>query len=190
MNRSFGLISDVAEHRRSTLANEANRRKPKQSRIQGRTNSLQHGCLLSGRIARQTRAEFAPIEALAAPEVRIHPAPPTSQCEPIPVVASFRGLNENRVIGKVHARTPDHADKSRRGNHKKCACGGDAPAPPAPKRALVVVRTISFKLLYGLVILRHARRRLVRISVTTNPTAELIVGQVTDAFPWDEGPRH
>jgi len=109
---------------------------------------------------------------------------------PIPVVGSFRGLNENRVIGKVHARTPDHADKSRRGNHKKCACGGDAPAPPAPKRALVVVRTISFKLLYGLVILRHARRRLVRISVTTNPTAEWIVGQVTDAFPWDEGPRH
>jgi hypothetical protein len=24
-------------------------------------------------------------------------------------MASFRGLNENRVIGKVHARTPDHA---------------------------------------------------------------------------------
>ena len=23
-------------------------------------------------------------------------------------MASFRGLNENRVIGKVHARTPDH----------------------------------------------------------------------------------
>jgi hypothetical protein len=33
---------------------------------------------------------------------------------------------------------------------------------------LFVVRTISFKLLYGLVILRHARRRLVRIAVTSN----------------------
>ena len=55
---------------------------------------------------------------------------------------------------------------------------------------LFVVRTISFKLLYGLVILRHARRRLVRISVTSNPTAEWITGQVTDAFPWDEAPRH
>jgi hypothetical protein len=30
---------------------------------------------------------------------------------------------------------------------------------------LFVVRTISFKLLYGLVILRHARRRLVSIRV-------------------------
>lgn len=34
-----------------------------------------------------------------------------------------------------------------------------------------VVLTVSFKLVYGLVILRHARRRLVTISVTTNPTA-------------------
>jgi transposase InsO family protein len=55
---------------------------------------------------------------------------------------------------------------------------------------LFVVRTISFKLLYGLVILRHARRRLVNISVTNNPTAEWIAGQVTDAFPWDGAPRH
>ena len=55
---------------------------------------------------------------------------------------------------------------------------------------LFVVRTISFKLFYGLVILRHARRRLVSIRVTKNPTAEWIAGQVTDAFPCDEAPRH
>jgi transposase InsO family protein len=54
---------------------------------------------------------------------------------------------------------------------------------------LFVVRTISFKLLYGLVILQHARRRLVS-SVTNNPTAQWIAGRVTDAFPWDEAPRH
>jgi hypothetical protein len=55
---------------------------------------------------------------------------------------------------------------------------------------LFVVRTIKFRLLYGLVILRHARRRLVKISVTANPTAQWIAGQVTDAFPWDEAPSH
>jgi hypothetical protein len=55
---------------------------------------------------------------------------------------------------------------------------------------LFAVRTISFKLLYGLVILRHARRGLVSTRVTDNPTAEWIAGQVTDAFPWDEAPRH
>jgi hypothetical protein len=52
-----------------------------------------------------------------------------------------------------------------------------------------VVRTISFKLLYGLVILRHARRQLVAINVTSNPT-ERIAGQVAGAYPWDEAPRH
>jgi hypothetical protein len=55
---------------------------------------------------------------------------------------------------------------------------------------LFVVRTITFKLLYGLVVLSHARRRLVRIAVTSNPTAEWIAGQITEAFPWDEAPRH
>jgi hypothetical protein len=55
---------------------------------------------------------------------------------------------------------------------------------------LFVVRTISFKLLYGLVILRHARRRLVRVAVTANPRAEWIAGQVTEAFPWAEAPKH
>ena len=39
-------------------------------------------------------------------------------------------------------------------------------------------------------ILRHARRRLVAISVTSNPTAARLAGQVTGAFPWDEAPSH
>ena len=61
-------------------------------------------------------------------------------------------------------------------------------APGIAAIDLFVVRTISFKPLYGLVILRHARRKLVRIAVTSNPTAEWIAGQVTEAFPWDEAP--
>jgi hypothetical protein len=51
-----------------------------------------------------------------------------------------------------------------------------------------VVRTISFKLLYGLV--RDAPRRLMSISVTNNSTAEWIAYQVTDALPREETPRH
>jgi hypothetical protein len=42
---------------------------------------------------------------------------------------------------------------------------------------LFVVRRISFKRLYGLVILRHARRRLITISVTSNPTARGLQGR-------------
>jgi hypothetical protein len=47
---------------------------------------------------------------------------------------------------------------------------------------LFVVRKISFKLLCGLVILGDGRRRLARVGVTSNPIAEWIAGQVTEAF--------
>ena len=46
---------------------------------------------------------------------------------------------------------------------------------------LFVVPTISFKLLYGLLILRHDRRRIVWVSVTTSPTSQWIARQVREA---------
>ena len=55
---------------------------------------------------------------------------------------------------------------------------------------LLVVPTISFNLLYVLVIVRLARRELVWINVTAHPTAEWIAQQVTEAFPWNEVPRY
>jgi hypothetical protein len=55
---------------------------------------------------------------------------------------------------------------------------------------LFVVRTISFKLLHGLVILGHLRRWLIRVSVTTNRPPKWFAGQVTEAFPLDEAPGH
>jgi len=55
---------------------------------------------------------------------------------------------------------------------------------------LFVVPTIGFKLLYGLVILRLERRRLVWTGVTANPNAEWIARQISEAFPWDEAPRY
>ena len=55
---------------------------------------------------------------------------------------------------------------------------------------LFVVPTIGFKLLYGFVIVRLHRRDLVWINVTTNPTAEWVARQITEAFPWNESPRY
>jgi len=55
---------------------------------------------------------------------------------------------------------------------------------------LFVVPSVSFNLLYVLVIVRLARRELVWINVTTHPTAEWIVQQITEAFPWHEAPRY
>jgi hypothetical protein len=47
---------------------------------------------------------------------------------------------------------------------------------------LFVVPTIGFDLLYALVVVRLDRRDLVWINVT-NPTAEWIARQITEAFP-------
>jgi transposase InsO family protein len=54
----------------------------------------------------------------------------------------------------------------------------------------LVVRTIGFKLLFVLVILKHERRRLLSVTVTSNPTAEWVARQLTEAFPWNEAPAY
>jgi hypothetical protein len=58
-------------------------------------------------------------------------------------------------------------------------------APSIAAMDLFVVPTIGFDLLYVLVIVRLARRDLVWINVTPNPTAEWIAHQITEAFPWN-----
>jgi transposase InsO family protein len=55
---------------------------------------------------------------------------------------------------------------------------------------LFVVPTISFKLLYGLLILRHDRRRILWIGVTTSPTAEWVARQVSEACGWEPVPDY
>ena len=63
-------------------------------------------------------------------------------------------------------------------------------APDIAVIDLFVVPTISFGQLYGLVVIRIARRNLVWVNVTANPIAEWVARQLTEAFPWQEGPRH
>jgi transposase InsO family protein len=63
-------------------------------------------------------------------------------------------------------------------------------APDIAAMDLFVVPTIGFDLLYGFVIVRLARRDLIWINVTANPTAEWVARQITAAFPWDEAPHY
>ena len=55
---------------------------------------------------------------------------------------------------------------------------------------LFVVPTVSFRLLYGILILQHARRELLWLGVTAHPTAEWIAQQLVEAFGWREIPRY
>jgi transposase InsO family protein len=53
---------------------------------------------------------------------------------------------------------------------------------------LFVVPTISFRLLYGLLILGHGRRQILWFGVTAHPTAEWIANQITQACGWEQAP--
>ena len=53
---------------------------------------------------------------------------------------------------------------------------------------LFVVPTISFRLLYGLLIMGHGRRQILWFGVTAHPTAEWIANQITQACGWDQTP--
>jgi transposase InsO family protein len=55
---------------------------------------------------------------------------------------------------------------------------------------LFVVPTVSFRLLYGLLILRHGRRELLWLGVTAHPSAEWIARQLTEAYGWRPAPRY
>ncbi len=63
-------------------------------------------------------------------------------------------------------------------------------APDIAAMDLFIVPTIGFNLLCAFVVVRLDRRDLVWINVTTNPTAEWIARQLTEAFPWNEAPRY
>jgi Integrase core domain len=51
---------------------------------------------------------------------------------------------------------------------------------------LFVVPTLSFRLLYGFLILRRRRRRIMWLGVTANPTAKGIARQLTEACGWED----
>jgi hypothetical protein len=55
---------------------------------------------------------------------------------------------------------------------------------------MFVVPTISFRLLYGLLVLQHSRRELPWLGVTAYPNAEWIAHQLTEACGWSEPPRY
>jgi hypothetical protein len=55
---------------------------------------------------------------------------------------------------------------------------------------LFVVPTISFRRLYGLLIMGHGRRQILWFGVTAHPTAEWIANQLTQACGWEQMPRY
>ena len=52
------------------------------------------------------------------------------------------------------------------------------------------VPTVTFRVLYCFVVLRHDRRHIVHFNVTANPTAQWATQQIIEAFPFDDTPGY
>jgi hypothetical protein len=79
-----------------------------------------------------------------------------------------------------HRRPPSQGWKTFLSNHADGIASMD----------LFVVPTLSFRLLYGLVILWHGRRQILWLGVTAHPSAEWIARQLTDACGWEWVPSY
>jgi putative transposase len=89
-----------------------------------------------------------------------------------------------RTVSRYMPRRPAPGDVVERWkvflrNHQEAIVGMD----------FFTVPTATFDILYVLVFVHHARRRVVHLAVTKWPTAAWVVQQLREAFPFDEGPR-
>jgi putative transposase len=53
-----------------------------------------------------------------------------------------------------------------------------------------VIPTLTFRLLFGFLVLRHHRRELVHVNVTDHPTDAWAAHQLVDSFPEETAPRY
>jgi len=87
----------------------------------------------------------------------------------------------SRYLKKIRPDDPDNTKKKRQQwkvflkNHRHYIMGMD----------FFTVPTISFKTLYVFFVIDHARRKIVHFNVTEHPTAEWVVQQLKNAFPFD-----
>jgi len=92
----------------------------------------------------------------------------------------------SRYLKKIRVDDPDNIKKKRQQwkiflkNHREYIMAMD----------FFTVPTISFKILYVYFIIDHARRKIVHVNVTEHPTAEWVIQQLKDAFPFESAPKY
>jgi putative transposase len=85
------------------------------------------------------------------------------------------------------SRNTREADANR---HPEVAYLLAKPHRPIVAADFFVVPTVTYRLLFVLILLAHDRRRIRHVAVTAHPTAARTAQQLREAFPWDEAPRY
>jgi hypothetical protein len=52
------------------------------------------------------------------------------------------------------------------------------------------VPTVSPRLLYGFIVIKHARRHILHFNATFHPTSQWVIQQLRETFPYDTAPRY
>lgn len=52
------------------------------------------------------------------------------------------------------------------------------------------VSTVTFRILFVIIILKNNRRKVVHFNTTKHPTAQWTAQQIVEAFPWDTTPEY
>ena len=92
----------------------------------------------------------------------------------------------SRYLKKIRVDDPDNIKKRRQQwkiflkNHREYIMAMD----------FFTVPTISFKIIYVYFIIDHARRKIVHVNVTEHPTAEWVIQQLKNAFPFESAPKY
>jgi transposase InsO family protein len=94
-------------------------------------------------------------------------------------IAVSRG-SVQRYRGRGPARPPSQSWRTFLENHRPSIWAAD----------LLTVQTLTFRTLYVLVMISHARRKLVHLNVTATPTAAWVWRQLIEATPWGGQPRY
>jgi transposase InsO family protein len=76
-------------------------------------------------------------------------------------------------------RAPGLSWKTFLNNHREVLVGVD----------FFIVPTVTFRLLYVLVVIQHHRRQVLHVNVTTHPTASWVIQQLREAFPFETATR-
>src|SRR5262245_15102016 len=94
------------------------------------------------------------------------------------IIVSKASVQRYRRRGPV--RPPTQSWRTFLRNHRSRIWGAD----------LLTVQTLTFRTLYVLVFVSHARRELVHLNVTASPTAAWIWRQLIEATPWGRAPGY
>jgi len=90
-----------------------------------------------------------------------------------------------RTVSRYLPRRPSNPDKIKQwktllSNHRDSIAAMD----------FFTIPTVAFRMLYGFFVIHHGRRLLVHLNVTFHPTAEWVIQQLRNAFPYTTSPGY